>query len=69
MLSERELQNNPNDRRSFIKLLAAAPLFASIGARSFAAAVAATAKALGLSAAITRSEDGTGCSAASSSSR
>jgi hypothetical protein len=44
-LSERELQPNspqPNstDRRSFIKLLAAAPLFATIGARSFAATVA-----------------------------
>ncbi len=39
--SERELQNNVNDRRSFIKLLAAAPLFASIGARSFASTVVA----------------------------
>jgi seryl-tRNA(Sec) selenium transferase len=57
MQSERELQNNLlqndllqsnlNDRRSFIKLLAAAPLFASLGARSFASAVAATAKATG----------------------
>jgi seryl-tRNA(Sec) selenium transferase len=45
MLSERESQSNLNDRRSFIKLLAAAPLFATIGARSFASAVAATAKA------------------------
>src|ERR1700723_3583863 len=48
MQSERELQNNLlqtnlNDRRSFLKLLAAAPLFASLGARSFASAVAATA--------------------------
>ncbi len=52
MQSERELHNNlqsnlqsnSNDRRSFLKLLAAAPLFASLGARSFASAVAATAK-------------------------
>ena len=28
-------QNNLNDRRSFLKLLAAAPLFATLGARSF----------------------------------
>jgi seryl-tRNA(Sec) selenium transferase len=35
------LQNGVNDRRSFLKLLAAAPLFASLGARSFASAVAA----------------------------
>jgi len=42
-LSELELQNSLNDRRSFIKLLAAAPLFATIGARSFAGTVAATA--------------------------
>ena len=51
MQSERELQsnlqNNLNDRRSFLKLLAAAPLFASLGARSFASAVAATAKTPG----------------------
>ena len=47
MLSEREFENNLNDRRSFIKLLAAAPLFAAIGARSFASAVAATAKTAG----------------------
>ena len=43
-MSERELQNNSNDRRSFIKLLVAAPLFANIGARSFAATVAAATK-------------------------
>ena len=43
-----ELQNNLNDRRSFLKLLAAAPLFASLGARSFASAVAATANPTGL---------------------
>src|ERR1700742_4521445 len=40
---ERELLNNHNDRRSFMKLLAAAPLFATIGTRRMAAAVAATA--------------------------
>ena len=45
MLPERELQNSLNDRRSFLKLLAAAPLFATIGTRSLAAAVASTAKA------------------------
>ena len=44
-MSERELQPNSNDRRSFIKLLAAAPLFATIGARSFAATVSAATKA------------------------
>jgi hypothetical protein len=42
MQSERDFQNNLNDRRSFIKLLAATPLFAAIGTRSFASAVAAT---------------------------
>ncbi len=36
MSPERELQNS---RRSFMKLLAAAPLFASLGARSLAATV------------------------------
>ena len=36
MSPEHELQN---DRRSFMKLLAAAPLFASLGARSLAAMV------------------------------
>jgi hypothetical protein len=41
MLSEHELQNGLNDRRSFIKLMAAAPLFAAIGARSLANTVAA----------------------------
>jgi len=40
-LSEYELQNGLNDRRSFIKLMAAAPLFATIGARSLANTVAA----------------------------
>ena len=45
MFSEREFHNNLNDRRSFIKLLAATPLFAAIGARSFASAVAGAAKA------------------------
>jgi uncharacterized pyridoxal phosphate-dependent enzyme len=43
MLSERDLQTTPNDRRSFIKLLAAAPLFATIGSRSLASTVAAAA--------------------------
>ncbi len=42
MLPQRELQNSLNDRRAFIKLLAAAPLFATIGRRSLTAAVAAT---------------------------
>jgi L-seryl-tRNA(Ser) seleniumtransferase len=40
-LSEYELQNGLNDRRSFIKLMAAAPLVATIGARSLANTVAA----------------------------
>jgi uncharacterized pyridoxal phosphate-dependent enzyme len=35
-----EIQRNVNDRRSFIKLLAAAPLFATIGTRSLASTVA-----------------------------
>ena len=35
-----EIQAQVNDRRSFIKLLAAAPLFATIGTRSLAATVA-----------------------------
>jgi uncharacterized pyridoxal phosphate-dependent enzyme len=43
MSLERELQTSRNDRRSFMKLLAAAPLFATIGTRRMAAAVAATA--------------------------
>ena len=45
MAREHTLDHGTNDRRSFIKLLAAAPLFASMGARSVAASVAATAKA------------------------
>jgi len=45
MLPEREIHHDLSDRRSFMKVLAAAPLFASIGARSFAATAAATAKA------------------------
>ena len=43
MLPERELKNNLNDRRSFLKLLAAAPLFATIASRSLASTVATTA--------------------------
>lgn len=39
MVSEFEHQDGLNDRRSFMKLLAAAPLFATIGARSVAATV------------------------------
>jgi hypothetical protein len=39
MVPEFEHQNRLNDRRSFMKLLAAAPLFATIGTRSVAAAV------------------------------
>jgi hypothetical protein len=39
MLPELEHQNDLNDRRSFMKLLAAAPLFATIGTRSVAAAL------------------------------
>ena len=41
MSSEFEYQDGLNGRRSFMKLLAAAPLFATIGARSLAATVAA----------------------------
>ncbi len=41
MVPEFEHQNGLNDRRSFLKLLAAAPLFATIGARSLANTVAA----------------------------
>jgi uncharacterized pyridoxal phosphate-dependent enzyme len=37
---QRAIQSNMNDRRHFIKLLAAAPLFATIGSRSLAGAVA-----------------------------
>lgn len=40
MLPSDEIQSNVNDRRSFLKLLAAAPLFATIGTRSMAATVA-----------------------------
>src|ERR1700722_16536147 len=43
MSPERMLQD---DRRSFMKLLAAAPLFASLGARSLASTVSATAAGL-----------------------
>jgi uncharacterized pyridoxal phosphate-dependent enzyme len=39
----RDLHNSPSDRRSFIKILAAAPLFATIASRSLASSVAATA--------------------------
>ena len=42
MLPEHELKNSLNDRRSFLKLLAAAPLFATIASRSLASTVAAT---------------------------
>jgi uncharacterized pyridoxal phosphate-dependent enzyme len=41
-MPERELQESSNDRRSFLKLLAAAPLFAAIGSRSLASTVAAS---------------------------
>ncbi len=37
-----ELSNSMNNRRSFLKLLTAAPLFATIGSRSFAKTVAAS---------------------------
>ena len=39
MVPEFEHQNGLNDRRSFLKLLAAAPLFATIGTRNVVAAV------------------------------
>ncbi len=42
MLSERELQSSLNGRRSFLKMLAAAPLFATIGTRKLAATVKST---------------------------
>src|ERR1700722_2586477 len=42
MAPEFEKLESLNDRRSFMKLLAAAPLFASIGARSVAATVSKT---------------------------
>ncbi len=41
-LQEPELQSGLHGRRSFIKLLAAAPLFATLGTRSLAATVATT---------------------------
>ncbi len=41
-MPERQLQNNVNGRRSFIKLIAAAPLFAAIKSRSLANTVAAS---------------------------
>ena len=44
MVPEFEHQNGLNDRRSFMKLLAAAPLFATIGTRSVAAAVSNAAR-------------------------
>jgi seryl-tRNA(Sec) selenium transferase len=44
VLSEREFQNSLSGRRSFMKLLAAAPLFATIGTRSLAATVKSTVK-------------------------
>ena len=40
MLPVDEIQPHMNDRRSFIKLMAAAPLFATIGTRSLASTVA-----------------------------
>src|ERR1700678_4023126 len=42
MLPERELRTSLKDRRSVLKLLAAAPLFATIASRSLASSVAAT---------------------------
>jgi seryl-tRNA(Sec) selenium transferase len=42
VLSERELQSSLNGRRSFLKMLAAAPLFATIGTRKLAATVKST---------------------------
>jgi seryl-tRNA(Sec) selenium transferase len=42
VLSERELQGSLNGRRSFLKMLAAAPLFATIGTRKLAATVKST---------------------------
>jgi hypothetical protein len=44
VLSERELQNSLSGRRSFLKLLAAAPLFATIGKRSLAATMRSAGK-------------------------
>ncbi len=42
MLQNKMLESKINDRRSFLKLLAAAPLFATIGSRSLANTVAAS---------------------------
>jgi seryl-tRNA(Sec) selenium transferase len=47
MFPKFERQTDPNGRRSFMKLLAAAPLFATIGHRSLAASVAATVSSKG----------------------
>lgn len=48
MLPGPETHKNPNDRRSFIKMMAAAPLFVTLASRSLAETVAATkAKPLG----------------------
>src|ERR1700728_3754670 len=41
MMPDLEFQNSSNGRRSFMKLLAAAPLFATIGTRRLAASVTA----------------------------
>ena len=41
-MPQRGTRTNMNDRRNFMKLLAAAPLFATIGSRSFAGTVAAS---------------------------
>ena len=41
-MPQRGIRTNMNDRRNFMKLLAAAPLFATIGSRSFAGTVAAS---------------------------
>ena len=43
MLSERGFESKVNDRRSFFKLMAAAPLFATIASKSMASKVAAAA--------------------------
>ena len=40
-MTEHELNNNGNGRRSFMKLLAAAPLFATIKSRGIAATITA----------------------------
>jgi hypothetical protein len=46
-LSDLERPNDPSGRRSFMKMLAAAPLFATMGTRSFAATVTSTVKSKG----------------------